>query len=31
MISVPLQETPSIHDSMNKPNIEFIAYIDILL
>ena len=26
-----LQETQSIHDSMNLPNFEFIAYIYILL
>ena len=26
-----LQETKSIHDSMNRPKIEFIAYIYILL
>ena len=26
-----LQETRSIHDSMNRPKIEFIAYIYILL
>ena len=26
-----LQETRSIHDSMNIPKIEFIAYINILL
>ena len=26
-----LQETQSIHDSMNIPKIEFIAYINILL
>ena len=26
-----LQETRSIHDSMNRPEIEFIAYIYILL
>ena len=26
-----LQETPSIHDCMNIPKIEFIAYIYILL
>ena len=26
-----LQETRSIHESMNRPNIEFIAYIYVLL
>ena len=26
-----LQETRSIHDSMNRPKLEFIAYINILL
>ena len=26
-----MQETQSIHDSMNRPKIEFIAYIYILL
>ena len=29
--TLTLQETRSIHDSMNTPNIEFIAYIYILL
>ena len=29
--SLTLQETQSIHDSMNRPKIEFIAYIYILL
>ena len=29
--SLTLQETRSIHDSMNIPNIEFIAHIYILL
>ena len=28
--SLSLQETRSIHDSMNRPKIEFIAYIYIL-
>ena len=28
---LPLQETRSIHDSMNIPKIEFIAYIYLLL
>ena len=28
---LPLQETRSIHDSMNRSKIEFIAYIYILL
>ena len=29
--TLTLQETRSIHDSMNRPEIEFIAYIYILL
>ena len=29
--SLTLQETQSIHDSMNGPKIEFIAYIYILI
>ena len=29
--TLTLQETQSIHDSMNRPKIEFIAYIYILL
>ena len=29
--SLTLQETQSIHDSINRPKIEFIAYIYILL
>ena len=29
--TLSLQETRSIHDSMNRPKIEFIAYIYILL
>ena len=29
--ALTLQETRSIHDSMNLPKIEFIAYIHILL
>ena len=29
--TLTLQETRSIHDSMNRPTIEFIAYIYILL
>ena len=29
--SLTLQETQSIHDSMNRPKIEFIAYVYILL
>ena len=28
--TLTLQETRSVHDSMNRPNIEFIAYIYIL-
>ena len=31
ILRVSLQETLSIHDSMNRPKIEFIAYIYILL
>ena len=31
LAKLTLQETPSIHDSMNIPKIEFIAYIYILL
>ena len=31
VLKVTLQETWSIHDSMKVPNIEFIAYIYILL
>ena len=30
LLQVSLQETRSIHDSMNRPTIEFIAYIYIL-
>ena len=29
-LTLTLQETQSIHDSMNIPNIEFIVYINIL-
>ena len=29
-VSQTMQETQSIHDSMNRPKIEFIAYIKIL-
>ena len=31
LCKVSKQETQSIHDSMNRPKIEFIAYIYILL